>query len=99
MSRSANDRDVKGRAMRRVGNTVAVRDPCAIRKYEFCTRTAASYRCAKRGVFLFVTSVIGDREHAVSNANTLDGHVPSTVSPVAFEGEDIGARLARRIAT
>jgi len=76
--------------------SVTVRDPSALSKYEFGTRTAQFHCCARCGVFVFATSVIADRVYAVLNAKTLDGAVPFTIKPVDFDGEAVDDRLARR---
>jgi len=76
--------------------SVAVRDPSALCKYEFGTRTAEFCCCASCGVLVFVTSVVAGHVYALLNAKTLDGATPFTLTPVDFDGEAVDHRLARR---
>jgi len=80
----------------RASLSVVARDPSAISKYEFGTRTALFHCCANCGVFLFATCVIDGREYAVLNANTLDGLAPPVTETRNYDGEEVTDRLARR---
>lgn len=77
---------------------VHVADPHAVARYEFGTRTAVFHVCGRCGVPPVATSEIDGRLHAVVNTNTFDDAARALLRPasVTFEGEDTGARLARR---
>ena len=78
--------------------TVGIRDPARANKYEFGTRTATFNVCAQCGSVPFVTSEIDGRLYAVVNVNMFDNVDPAWLRRGAadFEGEELGARLARR---
>ena len=77
---------------------VVLRDPAAVTRYAFGTRTADFLVCGRCGVVPVVTSRIADRLYAVVSVNALEGVDPALLrrSPVSFEGEEETARLARR---
>jgi hypothetical protein len=77
---------------------ITVREPAALSKYEFGTKTALFHVCTRCGVVPVVTSHIDGRLYAVVNVNTFEGAERSLVRAGAadFDGEDQGDRLARR---
>jgi hypothetical protein len=78
---------------------VAVKDPAAVSKYAFGTRTADFHVCRECGVAPIATSVIEGRRYAVVSVRALEGIDPAWVQPAVatdFDGEDQAARLARR---
>jgi hypothetical protein len=77
---------------------VTVREPQAVSKYEFGTRTATFHVCARCGVATLVTSEIEGRLYAVVSVNAFDNVDRALVrpAPISFEGEDTSSRLARR---
>lgn len=78
--------------------TVRVREPEAVTRYAFGTRTATFHVCARCGAVPLVTSDIDDRLYAVVNVNTFENVDASMLrrAPASFEGEDVASRLARR---
>ena len=78
--------------------TVVVRDPANVSPYEFGTRTATFHICARCGAVPFVSSAIAGRLYAVVNVNTFENveRARIRIGAADFEGEDVGARLARR---
>ena len=78
--------------------TVAIHDAARVSRYAFGTRTATFHVCATCGVVPLVTCDIDDRLHAVVNVNAFGNIDPSWLrrATASFEGEDVGARLARR---
>jgi hypothetical protein len=77
---------------------IRVARPDQISHYQFGTRTADFHVCRICGVVPIVTSRIGGRDYAVVNVNTFEG-VPASMilhSPISFDGEAEGDRLARR---
>jgi hypothetical protein len=77
---------------------VHVARPDQVSHYQFGTRTADFLVCRICGVVPLVTSCIGGREYAVVNVNAFED-VPASMishSPVSFDGEGEGDRLARR---
>ena len=77
---------------------VAIGDPSRVSHYEFGTRTATFHICEQCGVPALVTCEIDGRTHAVVNVNTFENVDPASLhrSASRFDGEDVGARLARR---
>jgi len=77
---------------------VVVERPTRVSTYVFGTRTADFHVCSDCGVVPVVTSRIDGRLYAVVNVNTFEGVDPASLrrTPAAFDGEDEGARLARR---
>ena len=77
---------------------VTVTDPSRVSTYNFGTGTADFHVCARCGVAPVVTSRIDGRLYAVVNVNAFEGVPPSMFERVSasFDGEDEGARLARR---
>ncbi|NCF26181.1 MAG: hypothetical protein GWP69_02295 [Gammaproteobacteria bacterium] len=76
-----------------------VADSNSVNRYVFGTKTAEFYLCTRCGVVPFVTSTIESVEYAVVNVNTFENvdqsELDSSVSD--FDGEDIEARLGRRM--
>jgi hypothetical protein len=67
-------------------------------RYQFGTRTAEFHVCRICGVVPLATSHIAGHDYAVVNVNAFDD-VPATLishSPVSFDDEGEGDRLARR---
>ena len=77
---------------------VAVKDPSAVSRYAFGTRTAEFHICVRCGVVPVVTSTLDGRLHAVVSVNAFEGIDPARIrrAPADFEGEATEARLARR---
>lgn len=77
---------------------VAVREPAALSKYLFGTRTAEFQVCSHCGVVPLVTCEIDGRVYAVVNVNTFRDIEPSLLqrANADFEGENAAARLERR---
>jgi hypothetical protein len=77
---------------------VVLRDPRAVSRYAFGTRTADFLVCGHCGAVPVVTSRIEGRLYAVVSVNALENVDPAMLKrgPVSFEGEDGPARLARR---
>ena len=78
--------------------TVKVRDPTRVSRYAFGTHTADFHVCSACGVVPVVTSRIDGHEYAVVSVNAFENVDPAKLkrAPVSFDGEDEGARLARR---
>lgn len=78
--------------------TVAVADAAPVSRYAFGTGTATFHLCGRCGVVPVVTSEIEGRVYAVVNVNTFEGVEASRLRRASadFEGEETGARLARR---
>jgi hypothetical protein len=78
--------------------TVAVGDAALLSRYAFGTGTATFHLCGRCGVVPVVTSEIEGRVYAVVNVNTFEGVEASRLRRASadFEGEETGARLARR---
>lgn len=76
-----------------------VADSNSVNRYVFGTKTAEFYLCTRCGVVPFVTSTIENVEYAVVNVNTFENVDPSELDSSAtnFDGEDIEARLGRRM--
>src|ERR1700675_3996515 len=78
---------------------VAIRDASLVSKYAFGSRTATFHICSRCGSVPLVTSEIADHLYAVFNVNVL-GNVDQAWlrrGSASFEGEDVEARLARRM--
>lgn len=77
---------------------VKVEDVSKISRYSFATGSADFHICARCGVVPIVTCTLDGRLYAVVNVNAFDNVDPATVrkSPITFEGEALGSRLARR---
>ena len=69
-----------------------------VQRYEFGTKTAEFFRCARCGVMLLASSLSDGRRIAVLNANTLDDieSLPLQCTDSDFDGETLASRLARR---
>lgn len=67
-------------------------------RYRFGLRTADFLVCARCGVYVGATIEDAGRAWAILNANTLDGVAALTQppAPMNYDGEDAGARMARR---
>ena len=77
---------------------VRVADPGAVSRYAFGTHTADFHVCARCGVVPLVTSDIEGRTYAVVSVNAFEDFDRARLAPapISFDGEDSGARLARR---
>jgi len=77
---------------------VVVADPRLVSRYSFGTRTADFHICTRCGIVPVVTSQIDGRLYAVVSVNAFEGVDPALLrrGPSNLEGEDTGARLARR---
>lgn len=77
---------------------VVVQDASLAGRYEFGTKTAQFFRCARCGVMNFAHCKIGETTYAVLNVNTLDDvdTLDLHVADADFEGEDVAQRLDRR---
>jgi hypothetical protein len=76
-----------------------VSDRDLVSPYLFGTKSATFHVCARCGVVPVVTSEIEGNTYAVVNVNTFE-NVPAEKlkkSGTDFEGEEKGARLARRV--
>jgi hypothetical protein len=77
---------------------LAVANEDDVSRYMFGTRTATFHICKGCGVVPVVTSDIDARTYAVVSVNAFE-NVPAALldrSPVSFDGEGKGERLARR---
>lgn len=77
---------------------VSVKDPAAVSKYAFGTRTADFHICTRCGVVPVVTSMIDGHLYAVVSVNAFEGVDPSLLrrASASFDGEGEDTRLARR---
>ena len=77
---------------------VQVREPSWVSQYAFGTGTAQFHVCARCGIVPVVTSEIDGHLYAVVSVNAFEGVDAALLkrAPVSFDGEDEGARLARR---
>lgn len=77
---------------------VRIQDETETSRYLFGTRTATFHVCRRCGIPPLVTSEIEGRLYAVVNANTFDEVARAKLRQalVSFDGEEEGARLARR---
>lgn len=77
---------------------VTLREPSAVSRYAFGTRTAEFHVCARCGIVPVVTSRIAGRLYAVVSVNAFENVDPSLLkrAPASFDAEDEAARLARR---
>ena len=77
---------------------VRLKDPAAVQRYAFGTRTAVFHVCSDCGVVPVVTSEIAGRTYAVVSVRAFDNIDPALLqhAEVSFEGEEQGDRLARR---
>ena len=77
---------------------VDIREPGRVSAYAFGTKTACFHVCAGCGIVPVVTCDIGGRTYAVVSVNAFDNVGPGLLrrSPVSFDGEGTGDRLARR---
>lgn len=77
---------------------IKIDDPALVSRYVFGTRTAEFHICSRCGVVPLVTSRIDGQVYAVVNVNVFEGVEPSLLraASASFDGEDEGARLARR---
>ena len=78
--------------------TIRMGDAGATTAYTFGTHTARFHICTRCGVPVAVTSEIAGRTYAVVNVNSFDNVDPALLrrNPASFDGENEGARLARR---
>ena len=77
---------------------VTIGDRSRVSVYRFGTATAEFHVCTTCGVVPFVTSTVQDHVYAVVNVNSFESLDPRALAraPAHFEGEESGARLARR---
>jgi hypothetical protein len=77
---------------------VAIRDPAAVSKYAFGTKTATFHVCSHCGGVPLVTSEIENHLYAVVNVNVFEDVDRSRVRVASanFAEEDVESRLARR---
>ena len=77
---------------------VAVKDPAAVSRYQFGTRTAEFHICTRCGIVPVVTSRIDGHLYAVVSVNAFEGVDPALLSrgPTNFDGEGTDSRLERR---
>lgn len=77
---------------------VTVKDPSAVSKYEFETKTAQFHICTRCGIVPLVTSQIDGRLYAVVSVLAFEGVDPAMIqrSPASFDGEGTASRLERR---
>ena len=77
---------------------VTVRDPAAVKRYAFGTRTADFHICTECGVVPLSTCTVDGRDYAVVNVNTLDNLDTSLLDhrAASFSEEDVASKLARR---
>ena len=77
---------------------VVVKDPSAVSKYVFGTRTAEFQICARCGIVPVVTSRIDGHLYAVVSVNAFEGVDQSLLrrASASFDGEEEETRLARR---
>jgi hypothetical protein len=75
-----------------------VRDPAAVVRYRFGTRTADFLICGRCGVYVGAQMDGGGKRYAIGNLRTLDGYDDSTYQPELWDyaGENPSARRARR---
>jgi hypothetical protein len=77
---------------------VTVAEPKMMSRYTFGTRTADFHICTQCGVVPVVTSWIDGRLYAVVSVNAFENVDKQLLrhAPASFDGEEEGARLARR---
>jgi hypothetical protein len=77
---------------------VQVKNPDAVQRYTFGTKTAVFHICRECGVVPVVTSEIDGRTRAVVSVHAFEDVDAALLQPgsVSFEGEELGERLARR---
>lgn len=77
---------------------VTVRNPAAVSRYGFGTRTAEFHVCSVCGIVPVVTSLIDGNLYAVVSVNAFENFDRSRLSqsPTSFDGETGETRLARR---
>ena len=77
---------------------VLVKEPSAVSKYAFGTKTAQFHICSRCGVVPVVTSEIEGRLYAVVSVNAFENVEPSLLrrAPISFEEETEVSRLGRR---
>jgi len=77
---------------------ITVKDPSAVSKYEFGTKTAQFHICTRCGVVPVVTSEIDGGLYAVVSVLAFEGVDPAMIqrSPASFDGEGEASRLERR---
>src|SRR5437762_9613346 len=73
----------------------AVRDPAALLRYRFATRTADFLLCAGCGVYVGAVMEEGGRRYGVANRNPFDRPPDPTASPAAMD-YPAGAPPSRR---
>ncbi len=66
---------------------IAIADPAAVSRYHFASGTVAFLICARCGGMPAAVTEIGNRTHAVVNANTLDTPLDGDAPAVDFSGE------------
>jgi len=77
---------------------VAVKDPAAVSRYQFGTKTAEFHVCTRCGIVPVVSSRIDGRLYAVVSVNAFEDVDPALLKrgPTNFDGEGTDSRLARR---
>jgi hypothetical protein len=77
---------------------IEIRDLSRHSKYSFGTKTADFHICSICGAVPVVTSEIDGKTYAVVSVNAMEGVDPAFLehSPISFDGEDAGTRVARR---
>ncbi len=81
---------------------LAAREPAAISRYRFGTRTADFLVCSSCGALAAAVCMIAGREYAVVNVDLLlvtNGLTPAPERAGVFDGEPVAARLSRRART
>jgi hypothetical protein len=80
------------------GLEIRVMEPALVSEYAFGTRTAQFHICTRCGVAPVVTSRIDKRLYAVVSVNAFEGVDPAMLNrtPMNFQSEEEGTRLARR---
>ena len=78
---------------------VTIADAKLASRYAFGTHTADFHVCSRCGVVPVVTSEIDGKTYAVVNVNAFENVGPERLRKAGadFEGEEQGARLARRV--
>jgi hypothetical protein len=76
----------------------AVREPEAVLRYRFGTRSADFLSCARCGTYVGAVMEEGGRRYGIVSLNTLDARADLTVTPAPmdYSREDEAARRARR---
>lgn len=77
---------------------IRIQDATRHSRYSFGTKTADFHICSSCGVVPVVTSEIDGKTYAVVSVHAMNDIDPALIrqSPISFEEEDEGKRLARR---